>query len=168
MNTTIAIIGPNESQCTDEIRAFGKQLGKAMADAGFNLVTGGLGGLMQAVFEGAKSSGNAANIRTIGILPGEAKADANHFCDLVIPTGMGIARNVLVVRTGDIVVAVGGGAGTLSEIAFAWQLGKKVICMAGLGGWSGSLAGTALDSRRSDQLINARSVNEVMEAIHAR
>lgn len=165
MHKIIALIGPNESQCSEEIRAFGQALGKELAEEGYNLVNGGLGGFMEAVFRGAKSSNKASIIRTIGILPGEDIKLANSWCDIVIPSGLGISRNALVVRTGDIVIAVGGGGGTLSEIALAWQMGKKVICIEGYGGWSEKMAGSSIDSRRDDILIRAKSLSEVKEAL---
>ena len=82
--------------------------------------------------------------------------------DVVIPTGIGIARNQIVVNTGDRVVAVAGGAGTLSEIAFAWQLKKPILCVEGLGGWSAKLVGEQLDPRRTDSIAGATSVEEVV------
>lgn len=162
---TIALIGPNESQCSTEIKIFGEALGRSLADEDYNLVTGGLGGFMEAVCKGAKASKNSVNISTIGILPGDDGSLANPWCDIVVPSGIGISRNLLVVRSGDAVVAVGGGAGTLSEIALAWQMGKKIICVDGYGGWSEFLTGTALDSRRSDKLVRLKTTEEVVWAL---
>ena len=92
------------------------------------LVCGGLGGVMEAACRGAKEAGAT----TVGILPGTDRAAANAFVDVAVPTGMGEARNALVVRAADALVAVGGGYGTLSEIAFALKAGKRVV---GLGTW---------------------------------
>jgi uncharacterized protein (TIGR00725 family) len=92
------------------------------------LVCGGLGGVMEAACRGAKEAGGT----TVGILPGSDRAAANRFVDVPIPTGLGEGRNVLVVRAADALIAVGGGHGTLSEIAFALKTGKRVI---GLGTW---------------------------------
>jgi uncharacterized protein (TIGR00725 family) len=92
------------------------------------LVCGGLGGVMEAACRGAKEAGAT----TIGILPGTDRADANPFVDVAVPTGLGEARNALVVRAADALIAVGGGYGTLSEIAFALKAGKRVT---GLGTW---------------------------------
>ncbi len=89
---------------------------------------GGLGGVMEAACRGAKEAGGT----TIGILPGTDRAAANRFVDFAIPTGLGEARNALVVRAADALIAVGGAYGTLSEIAFALKAGKPV---AGLGTW---------------------------------
>jgi uncharacterized protein (TIGR00725 family) len=92
------------------------------------LVCGGLGGVMEAACRGAKGAGGT----TIGILPGSERAAANAFVDVAVPTGLGEARNALVVRAADAVIAVGGGYGTLSEIALALKAGKPVV---GLGSW---------------------------------
>jgi uncharacterized protein (TIGR00725 family) len=91
-------------------------------------VCGGLGGVMEAACRGAKSAGGT----TLGILPGIDRSDANEFVDVAVPTGLGEARNALVVRAADALVAVGGGYGTLSEIALALKAGKRVVS---LGSW---------------------------------
>jgi len=92
------------------------------------LVCGGLGGVMEAACRGARDAGG----RTVGILPGADRSAANRFVDVAIPTGLGEARNALVVRSADALVAVGGGYGTLSEIALALKAGKPVV---GLDSW---------------------------------
>ena len=93
------------------------------------VVCGGLGGVMEAACRGAKQAGGT----TVGILPGSDRAAANEFVDVAIPTGMGEARNALVVRAADALIAVGGGYGTLSEIALALKAGKRVV---GIGSWA--------------------------------
>jgi uncharacterized protein (TIGR00725 family) len=92
------------------------------------LVCGGLGGAMEAACEGAKAAGGT----TVGILPGADRGAANPFVDIAVPTGLGEARNALVVRAADVLIAVGGGYGTLSEVALALRAGKPVI---GLDTW---------------------------------
>jgi uncharacterized protein (TIGR00725 family) len=103
-------------------------VGGELARAGAVLVCGGLGGVMEAACRGAHEAGG----RTVGILPGADRAAANRFVDVAIPTGLGEARNALVVRSADALVAVGGGYGTLSEIALALKAGKPVV---GLNSW---------------------------------
>ncbi|HVX30659.1 MAG TPA: TIGR00725 family protein [Nitrolancea sp.] len=122
----IAVCGPNEP--TEEERALAEDVGRAIAAAGCVLVCGGRGGVMAAACKGAKAAGGT----TIGILPGYDRADANEWVDFPIPTGLGHARNALVVASGDAVIAVGGGFGTLSEIGLALKMGKPVIS---LGSW---------------------------------
>jgi uncharacterized protein (TIGR00725 family) len=117
----IGVIGGAE--CSQEIYEIAREVGGAIARNGFALVCGGLGGVMEAACRGAKEAGGI----TIGILPTSDKGDTNPFCDLVIPTGLGHARNILVVYASDALVAVDGEAGTLSEIAIALKIGKPLI-----------------------------------------
>jgi uncharacterized protein (TIGR00725 family) len=92
---------------------------------------------------------------TIGILPGEYKSEANPYVDVIVPTAMGMMRNVIVVQTADVLVSVAGGSGTLNEIAAGWQKGKTIIAMSATGGWSAELAGRLIDGRRPDAVIDA-------------
>jgi len=103
-------------------------VGRQLAERGAVVVCGGLGGVMEAACRGAKEAGGL----TVGILPGTDRAAANAFVDVAVPSGLGEARNALVVRAADAVVAVGGGYGTLSEIALALKAGKRVV---GLDSW---------------------------------
>jgi len=117
----VSVIGGHE--CTDEIEALSFDVGKVIAQSGHILVCGGLTGVMQHACRGAKSAGGT----TIGILPSADKRDANPYVDIVIPTGIGLARNMIVVLSADVVVAIGGSYGTLSEIAYALQFQKRVF-----------------------------------------
>ena len=103
--------------------------------------------------------------KSIGIIPHDKKGAANPYCEIVIPTGIGTARNIIVVNTADILIAVAGGAGTLSEIAFAWQKNKHVICYTAFDGWAKQLAGQAIDSRRRKLLHEASSLKEIKDLI---
>jgi hypothetical protein len=98
----------------------------------------------------------------IGIIPGYDRRTANPHLDIVVPTGMQIGRNILVVATADVVGVIGGGAGTLSEIAVAWQLGKPVITLAAAGGWAERLEGEIIDARRSEPLRGAATAEEAI------
>ena len=122
----VSVIGGHS--CTDEVEQLAYNLGKKLAKVVGVLVSGGLGGTMKAVCSGFKAEGGL----TIGIIPGYDKKDANEFVDVAIPTGMGLARNVLVVKAADVVVALPGEAGTLSEIAYCLQFKIPVIS---LGSW---------------------------------
>jgi uncharacterized protein (TIGR00725 family) len=99
-----------------------------VAERGAVLVCGGLGGAMEAACRGAKEAGGT----TLGVLPGVDRGEANPYVDVVVPTGLGQGRNVVIVHTADALIAVGGGYGTLSEIALALRAGKPVI---GVGSW---------------------------------
>src|SRR5438094_10494059 len=100
-------------------------VGGLLAERGATVVTGGGGEVMAAAARGAKRAGGT----TIGILPGESRADANEWCDHVVVTGIGHARNLAVVASGDAVIAVGGSWGTLAEIGFARVLGRRVVVL---------------------------------------
>jgi len=119
----VSVIGGHE--CTDEIAAVAFDVGKVIAQSGHILACGGLTGVMEHACRGAKS----AQGTTIGILPSTDKRDANPYVDVVIPTGIGLARNMIVVLSADVVVAIGGSYGTLSEIAYALQFHKKVFAL---------------------------------------
>ena len=122
----VGVIGGHS--CTVEVEQLAQNLGKKLAKVVDYLICGGLSGIMKAVCQGFK----AGNGITIGIIPSYDKEDANKFVDIVIPTGLGLARNVLVVKSADVVVALPGEAGTLSEIAYCLQFGIPVIS---LGSW---------------------------------
>jgi len=118
----IAVIGGGE--CSPVVRDLARQLGRLLAEQGHILLCGGLGGVMEAACCGAKEAGGL----TVGILPGE-RADANKCVDIAIATGMGHARNVIIVKSADAVVALPGEEGTLSEIALALKMKKRVISL---------------------------------------
>lgn len=122
----VSVIGPGTA--TAIVLAHAEEVGARLVDAGFVVVTGGLGGVMEAASRGAKSRRGI----TIGVLPGADPAEANGWVDLALPTGLGEMRNGLVARLGSALVAVGGGHGTLTEIGFALGLGRPVV---GLGSW---------------------------------
>jgi uncharacterized protein (TIGR00725 family) len=116
----VAVIGSGPEH---EERA--EQVGRLLAERGATVVCGGLGEVMAAAARGAKSAGGT----TIGILPGESTRDANEWIDHVVVTGIGHARNLAVVASGDAVIAVGGRWGTLAEIGFARALGREVVIL---------------------------------------
>lgn len=123
MLPVVGVIGASRpAEETDRI-AF--EVGRGIAKMGAVLVCGGLTGVMENACRGAKEEGGL----TLGIIPGDSPAEANRFVDIVIPTGMGMTRNSLVVRSAAVLVAVGGSHGTLSEIAFALNFRKKVFAL---------------------------------------
>jgi uncharacterized protein (TIGR00725 family) len=123
----VAVVGPGAARA--EQLAAAELVGRELARRGAVLICGGLGGAMEAACRGAAEAGGT----TIGILPGDDRAAANPHVEIAIPTGLGEARNALVVRAADALVAVGGGYGTLSEIAFGLRAGKPVV---GVGSWA--------------------------------
>ena len=121
MKKVIAVIGGRRVEKRLLLEA--ENVGRLIAKKDVVLVCGGLGGVMEAVSRGAKAEGGI----TVGILPQEHKRDANEYIDIPLATGLGIGRNVIIARTADALIAIGGEYGTLSEIAFALQLGKPVV-----------------------------------------
>jgi uncharacterized protein (TIGR00725 family) len=123
----IAVVGPGDD-ATGEEEAMARQVGYLLADRGAILVCGGLGGVMAAACEGASDRGGL----TLGLLPGRDRSAGNPYLSVVLATGMGELRNGLVVGVCDAVIAIGGGWGTLSEVALAMRTGKPTIA---LGSW---------------------------------
>lgn len=122
----IGVIGAGS--CDNEIYEVARKVGIGIAKTGATLVCGGLGGVMEGACRGAHEAGG----QTVGILPGHNRADANPYVSIPIVTDLGHARNILVVRTSDLLIAISGGYGTLSEISIALKLRRPVI---GLGTW---------------------------------
>jgi uncharacterized protein (TIGR00725 family) len=120
-------------------------VGRELASRGCVVVCGGLGGVMEAACRGAKQAGGT----TVGILPGSDRRAANRWVDVALASGLGEARNALVVRAADAVVAVGGGFGTLSEIALALKAGKRMV---------------GLDTWKVEAIVTASSAEEAVEA----
>ncbi|MGP0044414.1 MAG: TIGR00725 family protein, partial [Syntrophobacteraceae bacterium] len=119
----IGVVGPGTSQ--PELTELAEEVGREIARKGAVLVCGGLGGVMAEAARGAKEIGGV----TLGILPGSETSDANEFIDFPIATNMGHARNSIIVHTADVLIAIGGGYGTLSEIALALKIGKAVVAL---------------------------------------
>ena len=122
----IAVIGGSEA--TPDEAAAAEVVGRMLAEGGAILICGGRGGVMEAACRGAKQAGGL----TVGVLPGTDAAEANPYVDVPIVTGMGEARNAVIIRASQAVVAVGGSYGTLSELAYALCFGVPVV---GLGTW---------------------------------
>ena len=143
-----------DSDASYENLALAEDAGEMLGRRGITLITGGRGGVMEAASRGAARAGGL----TVGITPGTDARAANPWCDIVLPTGLGHARNVLTALAGDFIVAVGGGAGTLSELCFAWIHGRPIYVLQGSGGWSDRLAGGALDHRASSVIVDCDGV----------
>jgi uncharacterized protein (TIGR00725 family) len=121
MARQIGVIGAGEA--SKEVLELAEEVGKTIAKNGATLICGGLGGVMEAAARGAKEAGGM----TVGILPGMDKSEANKYIDIKIVTAMSHARNAIIARTADALIAVGGEHGTLSEIALGLKMEKPVI-----------------------------------------
>ena len=141
----IAVIGAGT--CNKKIYQLAEEVGKKLALKGYTIICGGLGGVMEAVCKGAKMQGGV----TVGILPGGDPGEANPYIDIAIASGMGIGRNIIIVRSAEVVLAIDGVYGTLSELAFALQLNKQVV---GLETWD-----------ISDKIIKANNASDAVDKI---
>jgi uncharacterized protein (TIGR00725 family) len=146
----VAVVGAG-GPTTPEVLAAAEAVGAHLSRGGAVVVTGGLGGVMEAACRGARAAGGT----TLGILPGADRADANPFVDVAVATGMGELRNGLVVRCADALVAVGGEYGTLSEIALALKAGRPV---AGIGTWEIDGVHAAADARAAVAFVLGGSI----------
>jgi uncharacterized protein (TIGR00725 family) len=165
----VAVVGDARLPSGAPLLLVARYCGRRLVDAGYRVLTGGLGGVMRAASEGARSSPSYSSGAVIGLLPGNDPGAANEFVDIAIPTGLDIARNCLVANS-DALIAIGGGAGTLSEIAMAWQLHRLIIGIRG-SGWSGELADRRIDHRTrypdisDDRVYGADSAEEAVGLI---
>jgi len=145
----IGVIG--DSSCPTEEAKLAESVGELLAQRGATIVCGGLGGVMEAVCRGAKSKGGL----TIGILPGKNSSTANPWVDIPVVTGLGEARNVVVAKSAQAIIAIGGNYGTLSEIAYAL---KSSIPVIGLNTWS-----LARNGQEDDSIIKVQSATEAVD-----
>lgn len=146
MKRMISIIGDSIIEPNgDKFKAaFG--MGKALIDNGYRVASGGMGGVMEAGFRGAKSSEFYQEGDTVAILPVFDKRLSGDLADVAVATGLDLFRNVIVANS-EAVIAIGGGAGTLCEISNAWPLKRLIIAFDNVDGWSSKLADTKLDHR---------------------
>jgi hypothetical protein len=159
----IAVIGASSAE--GPVLDAARQLGSAIAREGWHLLTGGGKGVMEAACRGFIESRSSSGGMTIGILPSDDAGFSNQFVEISIPTGMGWARNAIITRTASVLVAIGGCSGTLSEIAFGWQMGRPIVALCQTGGWAEKLAGNALDDRRSDVIFAAKNTSEAIDFV---
>jgi hypothetical protein len=142
----VAVVGPSSADPSDLAAA--ERVGAALAAHSAIVVTGGLGGVMEAASRGAASAGGVV----VGLLPGVDRSAANEWVSFALPTGLGELRNGLIVRACDAMIAVGGGYGTLSEIALALKAGKRVV---GIGSWDVEGVQQAPDAASAVDLVLA-------------
>ena len=133
---------------------FAETLGKYLGTKGYTVITGGRSGIMEAVSKGASETGGI----TVGIIPGADFSQANSWCSVVILTDLGHARNSITALSADVIISIGGRAGTLTEIGFAWIFDKPIISVSQFGGWSADLSGKRIDDRRHDNIISVDSL----------
>ncbi len=157
----ILIIGHNTNGCTEEHSKIAYETGSEVAKTGHVLVTGGLGGVMLAACHGAHDS----NGLTVGIIPQKDASEANEYCDIVIPTGMGLARDFLNALSADGIIIIGGGSGTLSEICAAYMNKKPMVAIRNMGGVTAQFIDNYLDHRKNIKIIGVDTPKEAVDKI---
>lgn len=151
----VVVIGNNFASDSDKQLAY--KVGKIIGKSGAVLINGGKHGVMKHSSRGAKEEGGWV----IGIIPDSNLDGSNSYCDVVIPSGMGYARNLTNILSGDLVIAIGGGAGTLSELAYAWQFEKSIMAFGSVIGWSSILAEKErIDTKHSKKIISVNSIDD--------
>jgi len=146
------VIGSAADHCTEEARKSAYRVGAEAARCGAVLLTGGLGGVMESACKGAKENHGI----TVGIIPQDETHYANEYCDVVIATGMGWARDFATAYSADAIILIGGGAGALIETCAGYLKGKPIIAIEGSGGIADQTRGTFLDERKSVKILSER------------
>jgi hypothetical protein len=157
----IVVIGYNGDSCTRKAYDIAYNVGKEIAKRGAVLLTGGLGGVMEAASKGATENNGMA----IGIIPFEEFSDANKYCNIVICTGIGFARDFITAYSADGMIIVGGGIGTLIEAGAAYMKKKPIVAMLGSGGTADMYAGKYLDERKHVKVLAAKNPTEALDII---
>ena len=157
----ILVIGNNDNGCTPELEKLAYDMGSNIAKSNSVLITGGLGGVMRAASHGAHDAGGL----TVGIIPQNDFSLANEFCDIVIPSGMGLMRDFLNALSADGVIVIGGGSGTLSEICAAYMYKKPIVALKNSGGTASKYADQFLDHRKNVQIIGVETADEAIKYV---
>ncbi len=157
----ILVIGNNESGSTPELEKLAYDVGAEIAKSQSVLITGGLGGVMKAASHGAHDAGGL----TVGIIPQDNASFANEFCDIVIPSGVGLSRDFLNALSADGVIIVGGGSGTLSETCAAYMYKKPIVALKSSGGVATQYADQYLDYRHNVKIVGVDTPQEAVKYI---
>ena len=157
----ILVIGNNEDSSNPALEKIAYDTGMEVAKSGSVLVTGGLGGVMRAACKGAKDAGGL----TVGIIPQNDPSFANEFCDIVIPSGLGLARDFVNALSADGVIIIGGGSGTLSETCAAYMYKKPIVAIKNTGGTAEMFADKYLDNRQNVLIVGVDSPKDAVKYI---
>jgi len=165
----VAVIGDANVPAGSQKDLLAEEVGRLLVDAGFRVLTGGLGGVRELGCRGARSSARYQSGDTVAVLPGHDPGEANEFVDVAIPSGLDHVRNSIVAHA-DAVIAIGGGAGTMSEICLAW-IYKRLIVALRVDGWSGRIADQRVDERvrypdeSDDRVFGAASAEDAVRTV---
>jgi uncharacterized protein (TIGR00725 family) len=157
----ILVIGNNENGCTKELEKIAYDVGMEIAKSGSVLITGGLGGVMKAASHGAHDAGGL----TIGIIPQDDPSFANEYCDVVIPSGLGLSRDFLNALSADGVIIIGGGSGTLSEMCASYMHKKPMVALKNSGGVASKYADQYLDHRQNVKIVGIETPKDAVNYI---
>ena len=157
----ILVIGNNTNGCTPKHEKLAYEIGVEIAKSNSVLITGGLGGVMAAASHGAHDT----NGLTVGIIPQDDAIMANEFCDIVIPTGMGLARDFLNALTADGVIIVGGGSGTLSEVCAAYMYKKPMVAIRNIKSSIEPYIDGFLDHRENIKIVGVDTPSDAVKKI---
>ncbi|MEX0910522.1 MAG: TIGR00725 family protein [Nitrosopumilaceae archaeon] len=160
----ILVVGNNENGSTPELEKVAYETGFEIAKSDSVLITGGLGGVMRAACHGAKDGGGI----TVGIIPQNDPSFSNEYCDIVIPTGIGLARDFLNALSADGVIIIGGGSGTLSETCAAYIHNKPIAAIKNTGGIAEMFVDKYLDHRQNVKIVGVSSPKEAVKYILAK
>ncbi len=157
----ILVIGHDDAGCTSDHEKMAYETGKEIAKSGAVLITGGLGGVMRAASHGAHDAGGLA----VGIIPQNDASLANEYCDIVIPTGMGHARDFLTALSADGVIVIGGGSGTLTEVCASYVHKKPIAALKNSGDVAAKYADQYLDHRNYVKIVGVDSPKDAVKYI---
>jgi uncharacterized protein (TIGR00725 family) len=157
----IAVIGYNSDKSNFLTDKVAYEVGREIAKANAALICGGLGGVMESACKGAKEHGGL----TVGIIPQEDFTYANNFCDIVIASGIGYARDFIVATSADGIIVVGGGVGTLLELCVGYMLKKTIVTIPNTGGTAEIYGGKYLDERKRILISTASDAESAVQLI---
>lgn len=157
----IAVLGSSKGICTKKEYKLAEEVGEELAKLGAITITGGGHGVMEAAMKGAKRKGGL----TVGILPWGKMEHYNKYCDVIVATGIGFSRDSININSADGVIAIGGGAGTLNEVSYAYIEDTPIVALSSGGGMAKTIAGTYLDGRKTEMIIDAKDAKEAVKKI---
>jgi len=155
----IVVLGSDKDLCTKKQNRIAEEVGELLAKAGAILLTGGLGGVMESASKGAKKAGGMV----VSILPSNNKKEANNYCDIVIPTGIGFMRGYILTNSADVIIVIGGGTGTRQEVESAYWNKTPIIALPDSGGTAKTIANRYLDPRKRTKIRSAKNSREAVE-----
>ena len=166
----VSVVGDTRCAPDGDKYKLALELGKTLVDNGYRVLTGGGDGIMKAAHHGAHLSKKYRDGDTIAMLPQADHNEANAYADICIGTGLDLTRDMIVANS-KVVIAIGGGAGTLNEMSQAWLRSRMIIGYTNVKGWSANLAGQKLDNRQrynsvDDVVWPVTSAKEVIETIN--